>query len=157
MAKQPVSTDPGTLEDTLYYTVHRMARLLRYGFLRFFTHLGLDITPEQWFLLHRLWERAGRPQFELVDPTIDDRPNITRLIDSLEKRGLVERQTDPDDRRRFLISLTPEAVRLLKEIMPKVIAERERVFGSISEGDRRALSRVLKKFERQIEEDFGGD
>ncbi|MGE3800946.1 MAG: MarR family winged helix-turn-helix transcriptional regulator [Candidatus Kapaibacterium sp.] len=148
MAKESTSAAPGKLDDALAYTIHRTARLLRYSLLHFFKRNGLDITPEQWFMLYRLWEEDKRPQFELADPAIDDRPNITRLIDSLEKRGLVERQGDPDDRRRFLIALTPEAHKLLKELMPKVIEERERLFGSFSEGDLRALTRILKKVEK---------
>ena len=152
MAKDSASPDPGRLDDALAFMIHRTARLLRYSLLHFFKKNNLDITPEQWFLLYRLWEGDKRPQFELADPAIDDRPNITRLIDSLEKRGLVERQSDPEDRRRFLIALTPDARKLMNNLLPKVIEERERLFGSFSEGDRRTLQRVLNKIEGTIKD-----
>ncbi len=140
--------DPGKLDDALAYVIHRTARLLRLNLLHFFQKNGYDITPEQWFMLYRLSEQDGRAQHELVDRAIDDRPNITRLLDSLQKRDLIERRPDPEDRRRFLIVLTSKARSFLDEAMPKVIEERDRLFGNISDADKKALKRTLNKVEQ---------
>ncbi len=140
---------PGRLDTALAYMIHRTARLLRYHLLGFFRELGLDITPEQWFILYRLYEQDGRSQSELTDRAIDDRANITRLVDSLEKRGFVVRNPDPDDRRRALVTLTGEGRLLLGKVLPLVTLERDRLFGHLGE-DEAALRRMLEDLQQRL-------
>ena len=46
-----------------------------------------------------------------------DAPYATLIVDSLEKRGLVERQPDPEDRRRKLVSLTPAGTEAVIQVI----------------------------------------
>ena len=76
-------------------------------------HLGslmkeakLPITPDQFRVLTHLWTQDGRSQQELANLSGRDRANVTRVIDILEREGIVERRDDPDDRRVFNIFLT---------------------------------------------------
>jgi len=76
-------------------------------------HLGrlmkeakLPITPDQFRVLTHLWTQDGRSQQELATLSGRDRANVTRVIDILEREGIVERKDDPDDRRVFNIYLT---------------------------------------------------
>lgn len=46
-----------------------------------------------------------------------DAPYATLIVDSLEERGLVERQPDPEDRRRKLVSLTPAGAEAVKRVI----------------------------------------
>jgi DNA-binding MarR family transcriptional regulator len=73
-----------------------------------FRGAGLDITPEQWSVLYHLWKQDCLSQQELCTRTFRDKPSITRLIDNLEKLGLVERVGSHHDRRVNLICLTPK-------------------------------------------------
>ena len=74
--------------------------------VRNFREKGLDITPEQWTVLLSLWEKDGVSQQELCNATFKDKPSMTRLIDNMEKLGLVVRIASKDDRRTNLIHLT---------------------------------------------------
>lgn len=88
---------------------------------RNFRRDGLEITPEQWVVLAFLWKEEGVTQQRLCDATFRDKPSMTRLIDNLEKAGLVERKTSPTDRRANLIYLTDEG-RFIEEMANDAIA-----------------------------------
>ena len=69
---------------------------------------GIDISPEQLTVLSLLWKKDRVTQQELCNVTFKDKPNVTRLIDSLERKGLAKRTIDENDKRNNLILLTPE-------------------------------------------------
>jgi DNA-binding MarR family transcriptional regulator len=73
---------------------------------------GLEITIEQWSVLYHLWKEDGLSQQELGIRTFRDKASITRLIDNLEKLGLVTRVASKEDRRINLVCLTETAMPL---------------------------------------------
>jgi DNA-binding MarR family transcriptional regulator len=73
-----------------------------------------DMTRAQWVMLLRLERQPGLSQKELSE-MLEVEP-ITRLIDRLEQRGMVERRPDPKDRRIWRLHLRPEAMPLVREI-----------------------------------------
>ncbi len=77
-----------------------------------FKQAGVDITIEQWSVLYHLWKEDGLSQQQLCDATFRDKPSITRLVDNLEKLGLVKRMADKTDRRINKVCTTPEAQKL---------------------------------------------
>ncbi len=77
-----------------------------------FKQAGVDITIEQWSVLYHLWKEDGLSQQQLCDATFRDKPSITRLVDNLEKLGLVKRMADKTDRRINKICTTLEAQKL---------------------------------------------
>ncbi|WP_425058992.1 Transcriptional regulator SlyA [Sporomusa carbonis] len=75
-----------------------------------------DITPEQWFLLNRLAEQDGINQKELSERAGKNQTIITRMIDILERKGFITKQTDSQDRRAFLIYLTDKGRSIQDEL-----------------------------------------
>ncbi len=71
-----------------------------------FRNAGLEITIEQWSVLCHLWREDSLSQQELGTRTFRDKASITRLIDNLEKQGLVTRVASTSDRRINLVCLT---------------------------------------------------
>ncbi len=71
-----------------------------------FRQAGFDISVEQWSVLYHLWKEDGLSQQELCVRSFRDKPSITRLIDNMEKQGLVKRKPSPTDRRINLVMLT---------------------------------------------------
>lgn len=88
------------------------------------------MTRAQWMILFRLRRRDGLTQRELAEVLEVEPITVGRLVDRLEARGLVERRSDPRDRRCWRLHLTPAA--------PPVLAEldegRERVDGEVTRG-----------------------
>lgn len=50
---------------------------------------GFDITSDQFAVLLRLWEEDGISQLELCQRTCKNKSNLTRILDSMEKRALI--------------------------------------------------------------------
>jgi DNA-binding MarR family transcriptional regulator len=67
---------------------------------------NLPITPDQFRVLTHLWQTDGLSQQELAVGSNRDRANVTRLIDILEREGIVERKDHENDRRVYKIYLT---------------------------------------------------
>jgi len=74
-----------------------------------FRDAGLDITIEQWSILYHLWKEDCLSQQELGTRTFRDKASTTRLIDNLERLGLVTRVASTSDRRINLVCLTDAA------------------------------------------------
>ena len=94
------------IDESMGFIVRKTSLSFQNWFKRTAKSKGLDITPEQWGALCRLWEKEGLSQRELNDKLPQGIANTSRIIDGLEKRQLVVRKTDPNDRRIFRIYLT---------------------------------------------------
>lgn len=70
--------------------------------------------------------------------------STTEVVDGLEERGLIERQSDPEDRRATLVALTDEGTRVGGAIRAARAAEADRFFGDLGEADRADLARLLR-------------
>lgn len=79
---------------------------------------NLPITPEQFSVLSYLWQQDGLQQTELATCTDRNRANVTRIVDILEREGIVERRDDVNDRRVFRIYLTDKG-KSLRELTAK--------------------------------------
>jgi DNA-binding MarR family transcriptional regulator len=77
----------------------------------------INLTIEQWSVLYHLWKEDGLSQQDLCKATFRDKPSITRLVDNLEKAGLVNRVGHENDRRINKIHLTRQAIKLQEQTM----------------------------------------
>jgi DNA-binding MarR family transcriptional regulator len=97
----------------------RTARAVGIMLQRMFVSQGFDISAEHWTVLVNLFLRQnGQFQQQLADRTYKDKAAITRLIDGLQKRGLVMREEDSTDRRQKKIYLTEKGQKLMTELFP---------------------------------------
>lgn len=142
--------DVSSLDKAIAYKIQRLARLLRLHLVKFLQEAGADITPEQWLILFRLHEQDGLSQGELADKDLHDHPNVTRMLDALEKRALVVRRPAPDDRRKSLIFLTDTGREILAQVLPKTIEERKKVLNGLTAQEINQFTDVLKKIEANI-------
>ena len=74
------------------------------------------MTRAQWVILAHLERQPGLSQNELAAIVEVEPITIGRLVDRLEARGLVERRSDPKDRRVWRLQLMPAATPILREI-----------------------------------------
>jgi DNA-binding MarR family transcriptional regulator len=103
-----------------------------------------NLTPPQYFILSLLWERDRRPFKELASAAHCSRATITGIVDTLERKELVSREPNPDDRRSLLVKLT-ERGKSLKHSTPTL----GRIFRNCCVGlepdEAQQLSNLLKK------------
>ncbi|MDF8352890.1 MarR family winged helix-turn-helix transcriptional regulator [Ensifer adhaerens] len=83
---------------------------------------------------------------ELLDTTMVSSGTMTNRIDQLEKAGLVERITNPEDRRGVIIALTDEGLRRVDEAATAHVANQHRVVSALSPEERVVLNALLRKY-----------
>lgn len=124
------------VENAIGLWIHRVYQAQRNEMFRVFREHGEDVTPEQWSVLIKLWERDGRPQSELSEMTFRDAPTMSRIVDGMVARELIERRPNPEDGRVRLVHLTRYGRALQKKLVPLA----EQIVATMVEGvDERAL------------------
>ena len=106
------------VDRAIGFWINRVLTASRLEMYRRFREHGEDVTPEQWAVLIRLWEEDGITQSALSEATFRDKPTMSRIVDSMEKRGLVERRVDEQDARARLIHLTRRGRALRTKLVP---------------------------------------
>jgi DNA-binding MarR family transcriptional regulator len=86
----------------------------------------------------------GLPRGEVAQRLIYRKADVTRLLDGLVRRGLVERVRSKSDRRLSLARITPKGQKVLGRIDPLVIELRDRYEVKLSKRDWAELSRLLE-------------
>jgi DNA-binding MarR family transcriptional regulator len=145
------------LEDAVAFRIHRANRLLLTHLSRFLEMSDRNLTPEKWFLLARIFQDQPIRQVELTEPTLEDAPNVSRLVESLVAANLVERDVDPADRRSRILSVTAAGRALCEELTERVVIERLRVFDGFTEPDLTALTDALDRLESNIRPSLSDD
>lgn len=88
---------------------------------------------------------------EIGERMIARDPDITRLLDRLEKRGLIRRARDPRDRRVIVTRITKEGLRILRELDGPVRAAHHRQFSHMSRRKLLELIRLLEEARAGVE------
>lgn len=114
-------------------------------FLRSFAQECIEITTEQWSVMACLWKKDKVSQQTLCSLTSKDKPSMTRLIDNLEKRNLVMRMADKNDRRNNLIHLTDDGIKLQEKATEIVQNIAAKTLKNITEEELNVCRIVLKK------------
>jgi DNA-binding MarR family transcriptional regulator len=78
----------------------------------------LELTPTQLFILRELWRSDGQQFKDLADTCSCSRSTITGVVDTMEKKDLVSRESNPADRRSLLVKLTIKGKNLKIETPP---------------------------------------
>ncbi|MEM9565263.1 MAG: MarR family winged helix-turn-helix transcriptional regulator [Actinomycetota bacterium] len=125
--------------------ISRLARLIDQRLARNFAAEGI----ENWIydVLATL-RRIGPPHelspTELVAHTMVTTGAMTNRIDRLIERGLVERDHDPDDRRRVIVRLTADGLALVDRVAPSHYELEHELLGPLDATEREALTTTLR-------------
>jgi DNA-binding MarR family transcriptional regulator len=106
-------SDDDARRDVLFL-LHDVARLIRVEADKRARAHGM--TRAQWVILVRVERQPGLSQKELAEVMEVEPITVARLIDRMERRGIVERRPDPKDRRVWRLHLRPAAQPLLAEL-----------------------------------------
>ncbi len=94
---------------------------------------NIDVTEQQWRVLRVVQETEGIDATQLARAACVLAPSLTRILKSLESRGLIAQGRDENDRRRTLVRLTEEGNALLHEaglVSARIYAEIETKLGA---------------------------
>lgn len=110
----------GPLLSYLPYLLNRAGARIATAFGEEVRPLGANL--QIWRVLAALREKDGQRMGDLSKTTSIEVSTLTRLVDNMEKSGLVERRRDDDDARAVALHVTAAGRRLTRRILP--IAER---------------------------------
>jgi DNA-binding MarR family transcriptional regulator len=111
----------------------------------FFAHMIPNLTQTQFAVLVRLWERGSTSQNELGRLAAIDSATIWGVVQRLQSGGLVETETNPDDRRRLTVSLTECGRATVEEAIARARVSNEETLAPLSVAERLTLTRLLRK------------
>jgi MarR family transcriptional regulator for hemolysin len=110
------------------------------------------LTQAKWVPLRHLWREGGSlPQYRLAERAGLEGPSLVRVLDELERRGLIKRCDSDADRRSKIVRLTEKAEPLLEEIAARMDALRGEALEGVSNEDVVVLNGVLARILRNLE------
>jgi DNA-binding MarR family transcriptional regulator len=122
---------------------NRLARLLR----------QYDLTPSQYNAM-RIMRGEGEPMpcLEVAGRMIQVAPAITRVVDQLVGRGLVDKQQSSEDGRVFLVELTASGTRLLTKLDEPIQSLHQSLLGHVSKSNLKTLNGILETAREEMAE-----
>jgi DNA-binding MarR family transcriptional regulator len=140
------STTQADLAVRLRLVIARTARRLR-------QQAGEELSPSQAAALATIDRHGPLTPSELATRESIQRPTATRVIARLETAGLVDRASDPDDRRSCLVGLAPDGRQLLARVRTRKDAYLSRRLRDLDADERATLDRAAAILERLLEGD----
>lgn len=129
-------------------TLMTVARMVREAYDVRFASLGLNLTQAS--ILAYVADFGPAIQTRIADHLQQGRAATGSSIDYLQKAGLIERLTDPDDRRVWRIGITAAGRTLGKQIAEIDQDLRTELRLGISRGERQALTATLTRLQRNL-------
>jgi DNA-binding MarR family transcriptional regulator len=140
------------IDASIGYLVGRTSRAIIKRLTKKFQDAGFDVSYEQWSILIHLYRQDGQTQQALARTAVKDKAAITRLLNALEKKNIVLRVPDRNDRRSKLIYLTHKAKEFKQELMDLVdemLCEAEEGIPAEEMAQCRAtLNKIFQNFDR---------
>lgn len=118
--------------------------------LKEYSKFDLSITAMNILMILCMGDDGGYKQQELSSLLLVSRANVTKVIDGMEKRGLVMRCASREDRRARLIKLAKAGETLVARILPLQNKRSIRVTSGLSPSEIRTLNKLLTKFSAKI-------
>jgi len=146
-----VATVPGQLNDLERFTEawDDFANALRRARSRAWQQPS-PLTPAQYHLLLALSHEPGLGVGEMAAAAGCASPTATRILDVLERDGVVEREPSTEDRRRTIVSLTAKGKRLLTQQRRKSQQTKQRLYDQLSPRERRQAEGLLHRLAQVI-------
>lgn len=117
-----------------------------------FAKANYPITPEQFTVLTAILDHDGLYQRQIGELTLKDRPNITRIINILEEKGLVTRTPDINKRKIIKINITENGKNAYNMVLPTVVEHWQNIIEGISDEELQNCLNILNKVKANLED-----
>jgi len=139
------------IEEVILFQIDRTSKAAKLYSQKEFDSQNLPITVEQWILLKIIHENENISQKQLAELSLRDPAAITRTLDLLEKKGLLERHAVPNNRRQYHIRLTANGSEYIDEHLPRITAQRKKSVDGLTKTEQSQLLSMLLKIQKNLE------
>ena len=134
------------IELKLLIGLHRVCNEIDRRSSQIFAQYGLSLG--QFAVLEVLYHKGNLSVGEVQKKILSTSGTIPVIVNNLTKRGLVERLTDVDDKRKCILHITEEGKKLMREVFPKNKTTIIDSMSNWSDEEENQMLKILKKFER---------
>lgn len=108
---------------------------------------GHGLTHTQYNVLRILRgvHPEGHPRCEVIDRLVTRAPDVTRLLDRLERQGLVERGWSKENRRLSIAKITEKGLALLDKVDPDIEAVQRETVGKLRVSEQQSIARICDR------------
>lgn len=103
------------------------------------------LTEGQFGTLETIYHLGPMCQNAIGAKLLSSPGNLSLVLENLEKRGLVDRQRDPDDRRRVVVSLTQAGHDLIASVLPAHMAAITSLMSALTPDEQQTLGQLCRK------------
>lgn len=135
----------GSLEQEVVLNVMRTAGALRQGTTELLKPYDLSAPQYNVLRILRGAQDEGLPCSEVGDRLVSRDPDVTRLLDRLEKRGLIERGRSETDRRVVTATITKKGIEVVNELDTPVTEMHASQLGHMKKKELKKLVTLLEK------------
>src|SRR5688500_18959276 len=133
------------LQDVVFYSLESASKAYRRFAQCRLDAAGIDITIDQWLVLKTIHETADVTLQQVGVAVFKDFASITRIVQLLERKGLLRRKPHSTDRRRSELVLTKSGQSVIRTVEPVAQAYRRQALDGIDPAEVARLRAVLKR------------
>jgi len=141
------------LNDILFYSLERAIKSYRQFAQRQLVKHGFNITIDQWLVLKILYDNPEQTQHQVAETIFKDYASVSRIIELLVEKQYLVRTMHAADRRRFSLTLTENAVKLLDNMQPVIDQNRSLALKDINEIQTGQLQQLLNQIIKNTQSD----
>ncbi|MEL6718671.1 MAG: MarR family transcriptional regulator [Bacteroidota bacterium] len=149
--KEIIQMYTSDLNQTILPHIAKIAKAIHFYLSDKLKQHRFDLTKTQWVLLKFLHEEDGQKQNDLALITDRNKTSLTRLIHTMERKNLVTRVSDEQDKRINRIYLTKKGKGVYQDTLPVIYNSLTKIQSGLSEGEIGQLNGLLKKLYSSIE------
>lgn len=143
-------------EAKIPHWINRLSFVLRSELQQRVRAAGHDLAAEEWALLMVLWRDGPMAMGRLAAITLRDRTTVTRVVDRLVAKGLLQRMEEEKDRRQVLARVTKLGHRIEASVVGAVAPLIEKAGEGISQEEVEITLSVLRRMAENLERPYVG-
>ncbi len=139
------------LESIIFYSIDKAIRTYRQYAQNQLKQRGFDMTVDQWIVLKCILENPEITQSEIAAKVFKDNASVTRIISLLIKAKHLSKRTMRSNRRRVVLTITPQGIETLNGMEKIVLQNRSQALRNISPQEIEVVKEVMQKMTSNCE------
>ena len=138
------------IEQLILFQIDKTSKVAKQYSQREFDKLDLGITVDQWILVKIIQEEQPISQKEIATKSLRDPSSITRTLNILEQKQLIQREAIPNNKRQYNIILTKRGAAFVKTNMKMITKLRRRSIRGFKSEELELLAAMLQRIQKNM-------